>query len=90
MTQIVVEPQQLADVGNQFQSKRGELETLIQQAKTYVNNLQGAWKGNRATTFFSNYASMEPNLKAAMETLQRTSELLKTASADFAQVDNIR
>ena len=84
---IVVDPSQLNATSGQFTTKHGELEALVQYAKSQVGALQGSWQGNRANKFFGDWASMQPSLEAAIQTLEQTSLLLKSAATDFAAAD---
>lgn len=87
---IVINPDQVDDTGNQFSTKRGELETLNQQANSLMNNLQGVFRGQRATAIFNDWNAMQPSLKEAVATLEQASTLLKRAAADFRAADSAK
>lgn len=89
MAKIQIDPDQVESVSGQFSTKRGELDALIGQSNNLMKGLQGAWTGSRATKTFSEWESLRPNLQAAEETLQRASELLKAAAADFRSADTM-
>lgn len=84
---IVVDPQQLNATSGQFVGQYNELQALVQNAKSQVSALEGAWQGNRANKFFGDWASMQPNLEAALQTLDQTAQLLRAAASDFAAAD---
>jgi len=90
MTQILITPEEVTNTGNQFNAKAGELQTLINNARTLMSNLESTFRGMRATNTFNEWNSMQPNLKNAVETLEVTSRILKQAAADFEAVDNKR
>lgn len=90
MSEIRISPPQVTDVGNQFRTKAGELEALVNQAKGLMNSLEGAWMGQRKNTTFAEWNSMQTNLQNAIQTLHQTSQLLVRAASDFAQVDSAR
>jgi len=84
---IRIDPGQVQATGTQFLAKRGDLEALVSQANNLMNSLQGQFAGQRATRIFGEWADMQPNLTAAIQTLQAAGDLLKRASADFADTD---
>ena len=88
MTKIMIDTGQVQNTGNQFNSKRGELEALVSQANNLMNSLQGQFTGQRANAIFGEWNSMQGNLKNAIQTLQAASELLKRAATDFGTVDS--
>jgi WXG100 family type VII secretion target len=88
MPQIRIDTEQVASTGQQFNSKRGELESLVNQSRSLMNNLQGQFTGRRATAIFNEWQTMQPNLTNAMQTLQQASDLLRRASTEFGQVDS--
>ena len=88
MAKIIADPSQLQATGSQFLTKRGDLEALVSQANSLMNSLQGQFAGQRATRIYGEWGGMQPNLTAAIQTLQAAGDLLKRASADFAQADS--
>ena len=89
MAEIRINPDQVQNAGNQFKTKRGELDALIAQANSLMTSLQGAWTGQRANKTFGQWAEMQPNLKAASATLEAAGELLKAAANDFRSADSV-
>jgi len=90
MTQILINTEQVTSTGNQFNAKAGELEALINNARSMMSSLEASWQGVRKTNTFNEWNSMQPNLKNAVETLQVTSRILKQAAADFEATDRTR
>lgn len=90
MAEIRINPDQVDSTSQQFKTKQGELESLISAAQTLMNNLQGAWTGQRANATFGEWQGLQPNLKAASQSLQQASELLKRAATDFRAADSAR
>ncbi len=90
MPQILVDPDQVDSTGTQFSTKRSDLESLINNAKTMMNNLQSSFKGTRATAIMNDWNGMQPNLTNAMTALQQASDLLKRAAADFRAADQAK
>jgi len=70
MTVIRIDPGEVTSTGTQFHSKRGELEGMIQQARSLMNSLRGQFTGQRANTIFGEWEGMQPRLTAAVETLR--------------------
>jgi len=89
MAQIIINPEEVDGVSSQFGTKRGEMESVVNQAKSMMNNLQGQWKGQRANKTFGEWSSLQPNLQAAIQTLQHASDVLKAAASDFRAADNV-
>jgi len=90
MAEIRINPDQVDQTGGQFASKRGELDSLIQQANQLMNNLQGAFTGTRATAIFNDWAGMQPSLKNVCDVLTQASDLLKRAATDFRTADSAK
>jgi WXG100 family type VII secretion target len=90
MTVIRIDPAEVTSTGTQFHSKRGELEGMIQQARSLMNSLRGQFTGQRANTIFGEWEGMQPRLTAAVETMQMAGDLLKRAAQDFSAVDSQR
>jgi WXG100 family type VII secretion target len=86
--EIRINPAEVDAAGTQFATKRAELEALIQQANTLINNLRGSFIGNRAQAIYSEWDGMATSLKTAVSTLDQASSLLKRASADFQAADS--
>jgi len=87
MPVIRIDTAQVDSTGTQFLSKRGDLEGLVSQARSLMNSLQGQFTGHRASAIFAEWESMQPNLQAAIVTLQQAGDLLKRASQEFQIVD---
>ena len=90
MAEIRINPGQVESNGNQFSSKRGELEALVGQANSLMNNLRSAFLGQRATAIYAEWDGMQPQLKNAIQTLEQASMLLKRAAADFYAADSAK
>ena len=90
MAQIIFDPDQADSVSSQFNTKRGELDSLISTARNLMNNFQSASKGMRVNTIMSDWASMKSSLDNALAALQQTSDLLHRAAADFRGVDSAK
>lgn len=88
MPQIMIDPDQVDSTGGQFSTKRGELESLLSNARSLMTNLQGAFKGQRATAIFNEWNGMQTNLNNAVTALQQASDLLKRAATDFRAADS--
>jgi WXG100 family type VII secretion target len=87
MAQILVDPDQVDSTSAQFNTKRGELDTLINNARTMMNNLQASFKGQRSNAIMGEWQGMQSNLNNAVASLQQASDLLKRAAADFRSAD---
>jgi WXG100 family type VII secretion target len=90
MPQILVDPDQVDSTGAQFSTKAGELDSLIQNARTMMTNLQASFKGQRSTAIMGEWQNMQTNLNNATATLQQASDLLKRAATDFRTADSAR
>lgn len=90
MPQILVDPDQVDSTSTQFSTKRGELDTLIQNARTMMNNLQASFKGTRATAIMGEWNNMQTSLTNATAALQQAGDLLKRAATDFRSADSAR
>jgi WXG100 family type VII secretion target len=90
MAQILVDPDQVDGTSTQFSTKRGELETLINNARTMMTNLQASFKGQRSNAIMGEWNGMQTGLNNAVAALQQASDLLKRAAADFRAADSGR
>ena len=90
MPQILVDPDQVDSTSAQFSTKRGELDTLINNARTMMTNLQASFKGQRSTAIMGEWQNMQTGLNNAVTNLQAASDLLKRAAADFRAADSAR
>jgi WXG100 family type VII secretion target len=88
MAEIRINPEQVDSAGTQFSTKRAELESLIQQANSLINNLRSSFTGGRASAIYSEWDGMQNNLKTAVTTLDQAGTLLKRAAADFRTADS--
>jgi WXG100 family type VII secretion target len=88
MTNIVVPTAEVDAAGQQFITKSGEVDALVKQAQSLMNNLQGQFKGQRATRINSEWQGMQQQLVNAIQTLQTTGHWLKKAATDFTNVDS--
>jgi len=84
MPQIIVDPDQVDSTGSQFSTKRGELESLLSNARSLMS------KGQRATAIFNEWNGMQTSLNNAVTALQQASDLLKRAATDFRAADSGR
>jgi len=87
MTEIRVNVGEVRDKGAQFQSRRGELESLVSAARGLMTALQGSFTGQRAQRIFQEWEGMQPRLTSAIETLQQAGDFLTRAAADFEAAD---
>jgi WXG100 family type VII secretion target len=90
MPVIRIDTAQIDSTGSQFFSKRSDLDGLVSQSRSLMKSLEGQFTGQRANAIFSEWESLQPNLQAAMVTLQQAGDLLKKASQEFAVVDSSR
>lgn len=88
MVSILVPTAEVQATGSQFISKSAELDALIKQAQSLMNNLQSQFKGQRATRINAEWQNFQQPLQNAVQTLQTTGNWLKKAAADFTDVDN--
>jgi WXG100 family type VII secretion target len=90
MTVIRIDTGEVRSAGGKFVGMSGELESLISQAKTMMNNLQAQFSGQRAQVIFSEWEGMQPGLRNAVSTLEKAGGLLNKAATDFTEVDSRR
>jgi WXG100 family type VII secretion target len=90
MSQIIFDPDQADGVSSQFNTKRGELDALIQNARTLMNNFQAASKGQRVNTIMGEWNGMKVSLDNAIAAIQQTSDLLRRAANDFRGADSAK
>jgi len=87
MTEIRINVADVYQRGSDFQTKRGELETLVAAARTMMTTLQSTFMGQRAQRIFNEWEGFQPRLNAAIETLQTAGTFLTKAAADFETAD---
>jgi WXG100 family type VII secretion target len=88
MTQISINTDEVTSAASRFDKERGDLETLLGNTRTLMNNLQGQFKGQRAQKVFGTWQDIQPNLNGAVQALDAAGKLLKQAASDFSQADS--
>ncbi len=87
MSVIRLSPSEVDSVGQQFMAKSQEVDALVKQAQSMMNNLQAEFTGQRATRINSEWQGMQQGLINAIQALQTTGNWLKKAAMDFQGVD---
>jgi WXG100 family type VII secretion target len=90
MPEILINTEQVTKTGADFAKQADELHGLLGRARSQMSALESVWKGVRKTNTFNDWNSVQKNLDDAVLILQRTSEILKRAAADFEATDQAR
>ena len=85
---IKVPVEQIENSSSQFYTKKGDLEALVSQSKSMMQNLQSSFAGQRANRIFSEWEQMQPNLQNAIQSLQTAGDFMKKAASDFSATDS--
>jgi len=87
MTLIQINTEEVSRTGTDFNRLRGEVESVVTNAKNMMSSLEGQFKGQRAGKIFSQWHEMEPSLQSAVQALEAAGALLIRAADDFGTVD---
>jgi WXG100 family type VII secretion target len=90
MAVIRIDTAEVQSTGGNFKTKSGELEGLVQQARSLMDSLRGQFMGQRATSIFSEWDGMQQSLTSAVQTLDHAGTLLTKASSEFSAVDSTK
>ena len=76
----------IKDAGQQFITKRGEIETLVIQTRVLMNGYQGIVFGIRAKQLFIEWETMQSDLEKAITILQTAGDFLNHIYSDINKI----
>ncbi len=87
MVQIRVTPERLEEIASQFSNRKDETETMIQNLKSTMVNLDSEWDGAAQQDFYTVWEEQIPVLQKAADQLGYISDELKRIAQAFRDVD---
>ena len=90
MPKILVDPEQLDSISFQLKIKYDELNILIMNSRSLMNDLKASFKGQRANAIMSEWDDIQINLSKVVDSLGQASDIMKRASQDFRNADSAK
>jgi WXG100 family type VII secretion target len=87
MARILVTPEQVHDVANQFNNASQESEQMVQRLEGTMNNLSPNWDGMTAQRFYGDYENWRNNMRQFVQLLAQVSQELHSIADRFAAAD---
>lgn len=87
MARILVTPEQVHEVANQFQNASQETEQMVQRLESTMNNLAPNWDGMTKQRFYSDYETWRSSMRNFVQLLSQISQELHTIGDRFAAAD---
>lgn len=87
---ILVTPEQLEQVANQFKSSSEQSQQMISRLQQQVNGLQGQWDGMTKQRFFTDFQNAQKQMNTYVQLLESINQELKTIANRFRQADQAR
>jgi len=87
MARILVTPEQVHEVANQFNSASQESEQMVQRLESTMGNLAPNWDGMTAQRFYGDYENWRTNMRTFVELLAQVSQELHAIADRFAAAD---
>ena len=85
---ITITPSELRDASSQFNTKADEIEQILNDLKSLVDNLESTWDGAAQDQFFIMYDEMHPELaKIAEEVLPGIANTLTSIADTLEETD---
>ena len=87
MTQIVVAPERLEAVAHTFDAKKSEAESMINELRSTMQNLDAEWDGVAQNKFYANWNEMLPKITQFTELLGQIASELRRIAQTFRELD---
>ncbi|MBN1266495.1 MAG: WXG100 family type VII secretion target [Anaerolineales bacterium] len=87
MARILVTPEEVHQVANQFNQASQESEQMVQRLESTVNNLAPNWDGMTSQRFYSDYETWRTSMRQFVEMLGQVSQEMHAIADRFAAAD---
>ena len=87
MTQIVVAPERLEAVAHTFDAKKSETESMINELRSTMHNLDAEWDGVAQNKFYAEWNEMLPKMNQFTSLLGQISSELRRIAQVFRETD---
>lgn len=87
MTRILVPPEVLLKVGEEFGQAAGQLESMIHTLNQSIHTLASGWEGTTRSRFYADFQKAHREMTQTTEHIQRTSLELKAIAQRFKAAD---
>jgi WXG100 family type VII secretion target len=87
MARILVTPEDVYNVANQFNDASQESEQMVSRLEGTMNNLAPNWEGMTAQRFYSDYENWRNNMRQFVQLLAVVSQELHAIGDRFAAAD---
>ena len=87
MARIVISPERVREVSNQFRTSGQQSQEIINKLDSTLNSLYSEWEGMSEQRFMNDYNSSKVIMQKFTELMERISEELNTIAERFAVAD---
>ncbi len=87
MVQIVVSPERLESVAHLFETKKGEMESIIQTLRSTMQSLDAEWDGVAQNRFYAQWNETLPRLVQTASLFGDIAAELRRIAQAFREVD---
>ncbi|MFM1652484.1 WXG100 family type VII secretion target [Brevibacillus sp. B_LB10_24] len=87
MARILITPDQVDAVANEFRQGREQSQQIIDRLNQQVNNMEGQWDGMTKQRFFQEFQEANKQMSNFLQLLESISQELTQIAARFRQAD---
>ena len=86
---IIVEAETMRSNAMQIRNEKAKFEETINQMRTIVNSMSGAFEGEAATAYVNNFESFGPTFAQFGELIESFASKLDAAAVTFSEADHL-
>ena len=87
MARILVTPEQVHEVGSQFQNASQESDQMVNRLQSTMSGLDPDWEGMTQERFYSDYEQWRTQMVGFVDLLNQIGEQLHNIAVRFEQAD---
>lgn len=87
MAKLLVTPEEVQSKSNQIKAKKGELEGIMNNMQTLVNNLPNSWDSNSGRAYQEQYANVTRNIKKSLDVIEKHASNLADAANRYTELE---
>ncbi|MBA4496409.1 WXG100 family type VII secretion target [Paenactinomyces guangxiensis] len=89
MARILITPEEVEQVAQQFKAKREESSQIINVLNQQIQGLEGQWDGMTKQRFFQDFQEARKNMENFVHLLDNISQALTQIATKFRQTDQV-
>ncbi|WP_232699381.1 WXG100 family type VII secretion target [Brevibacillus daliensis] len=87
MARILITPDQVDEVANQFTQGKEQSQEIIQRLNQQINQMEGQWDGMTKQKFFQEFQEANKQMTSFVQLLESISQELRNIATKFRQAD---